>query len=812
MSDRHSKPVASDARQISAGSGTIALSKLVIPAALVLRPEHVETLAPLKITGEMFDAAGVGSVTDAEAREILGINGHSGADLAGILFPYLSPLTGQRVGGRIRLDHPLPDDSGKYISEAGCHHLFFPPQVGNFLRDIRVSAVIVEAEKSALSLRALADRAGRLMLPIAIGGCWGWRRKIGKRALPEGGSEPETGPSPDFDMIAWQGRSAILTFDSNALTNPKVQQARRALTKELSKRGARVLIAEVPAVEGVNGPDDLIAVAGDEAALSMLDAALAAGKEERESAATKLLGLASGCAELFHAGDSCYATITIREHRETHALNSRGFRRWLMKIFFEQCGRAASGETIKSSITTLEGIARFDRDERAVFVRLAEYDGKTYLDLCDETWRVAEIGKQGWSIIESKDCPVRFRRAHGMLALPVPERGGTIAELRQFLNLATKDDFVLAASWLLGAFHPSGPYPVLILHGEQGSAKSTAATVLRNLIDPNLAPRRTEPREPRDMMIAANNGFICSFDNMSRLESWLSDGFCRLSTGGGFGIRTLYSDEDETIFEAKRPIILNGIEELATRGDLLDRSVILYLPRVSDEKRRDESEFWNSFRAAQPRLLGALLDAVSAALRNADSVKLCRLPRMADFAVWVAAAEPALGWEPGTFLRVYEENRQAANDLPLETPVADAMRRLVLPWAGTATQLLAELDSVVDERTRRLKGWPASGRLLSNGLRRLVPNLRKVGINVRFCRDTSHARSRIVNITSESKVGPSSEVSEASNSHIPLDDSSDLTLDPQSDVSGLSSSISGSVDDADDEKHLFPESLCEEPL
>ncbi len=765
-----------------------------------------------RIPRESLEVAGVRFVTDAEARETLGINGHRGADLAGILFPYLSPIAGEHVGGRIRLDHSLPDDGGKYISELGCHHLFFPPHVVNFLRDVRVPAVIVEAEKSALALRALADRSRRPMLPIAIGGCWGWRRKIGKRALPEGGSEPETGPSPDFDMIAWPGRTVIVAFDSNALINPKVQQARRKLVKELFRRGARVLIAEVPAVEGVNGPDDLIAVAGDEAALSTLDAAVAAGKEERESAATRLLGLACGHAELFHSDDSCYATITIAEHRETHALNSRGFRRWLTKIFFEQSGRAASGETIKSSITTLEGIARFECDEHPVFVRLAEHGGKIYLDLCDETWRVVEIGKQDWQIILSRDCPVRFRRAHGMRALPAPVAGGKISDLRTFLNVASEDDFVLALSWLIGAFHPSGPYPLLILHGEQGSAKSTAATVLRELIDPNLAPRRTEPREARDLMIAANNGFICSFDNMSRLENWLSDGFCRLSTGGGFSTRTLYSDDDETIFEAKRPIILNGIEELATRGDLLDRSVILYLPRVSDEKRRDESEFWNTFGAAQPRLLGALLDAVSAALRNAGSVKLCRLPRMADFAVWVAAAEPALGWEPGTFLRVYEDNRDAANDLPLETPLADAVRKLVLPWVGTATQLLAALESVVDERTRRLKGWPSSGRLLSNGLGRLVPNLRKVGISIRFCRDTNHARSRIVQITSETKGCPSSELSEAFNSHIPLDDGSDAARGAQSDVPCSSSSISVSADDADVEKHLFPESVCEEPL
>ena len=242
-------------------------------ATETLRPDHAEHLARFRIPAEMLETAGVRSVTDAEGREALGLHGYQGVDLGGILFPYLSPLTGTRVGGRIRLDHPLPDD-GKYISELGCRRFFFPPHVGNFLHDLSVPVVIVEAEKSALALRGLADRAGRPMLPVAIGGCWGWRRKTGNRALPGGGTEPETGPGPDFDLIVWQRRSVILAFDSNAQTNPKVQQARHALAKELTQRGAHVLVAEVPAVNSVNGPDDLIAVSGDDAMLRVLDSAL----------------------------------------------------------------------------------------------------------------------------------------------------------------------------------------------------------------------------------------------------------------------------------------------------------------------------------------------------------------------------------------------------------------------------------------------------------------------------------------------------------------------------------------------------------
>ncbi|HEV2521804.1 MAG TPA: DUF3987 domain-containing protein [Candidatus Acidoferrales bacterium] len=251
-------------------------------AAEMLRQEHAEHLARFHIPPEMLETTGVRSVTDVEGREALGLQGYLGADLAGILIPYLSPSTGTRVGGRIRLDHPL-SDGGKYISESGCRHFFFPPHVEDFLHDLRLPVVIVEAEKSALAIRAFADRVGQPMLPIAIGGCWGWRRKTGNRTLPCGGAEPETGPGPDFDLVAWQGRATILAFDSNAQSNPKVQQARHAIAKELTQRGAHVLVAEVLAENNVNGPDDLIAISGDDALLRVLDSSLPFGVDSKSA-------------------------------------------------------------------------------------------------------------------------------------------------------------------------------------------------------------------------------------------------------------------------------------------------------------------------------------------------------------------------------------------------------------------------------------------------------------------------------------------------------------------------------------------------
>ena len=231
----------------------------------------------------------------------------------------------------------------------------------------------------------------------------------------------------------------------------------------------------------------------------------------------------------------------------------------------------------------------------------------------------------------------------------------------------------------MACLRPTGPYPVLALHGEQGSAKSTTSRALRALIDPNAAPIRSEPREVRDLMITASNSWMVVYDNLSRLPMWLSDAICRMATGGGFATRELYSDSEESIFNAQRPVVLNGIEELAIRSDLLDRSIMLYLPTIPTKHRRTEAEYWQAFDAAQPQLLGALLSAVSSAIRDQKAVTAPELPRMADFALWAMAAESAFDLPGGlTFLDAYTGNRESANTLALESvPIVRPLAELL---------------------------------------------------------------------------------------------------------------------------------------
>ena len=235
-----------------------------------------------------------------------------------------------------------------------------------------------------------------------------------------------------------------------------------------------------------------------------------------------------------------------------------------------------------------------------------------------------------------------------MRPLPVPERGGSIEQLGKFLNVRSQADFVLAVTWLLAALRGKGPYPALVLSGEQGTAKSTLCAILRALIDPNAASLRALPREDRDLFIAASNGHVLAFDNVSGLPPWLSDTLCRLATGGGFATRQLYTDDDEALFNAKRPIILNGIEDFVTRPDLADRAIVLTLEPIPEERKRSEEELWGVFELERARILGVLLDAVAHGLKRMPETRLAKLPRMADFARWGTACETAF-WPAGAF-------------------------------------------------------------------------------------------------------------------------------------------------------------------
>ena len=466
-----------------------------------------------------------------------------------------------------------------------------------------------------------------------------------------------------------------------------------------------------------------------------------------------LLNLAAE-AELFHTPNmEGFATFAVENpplpgmHRETWPIKSTGFRRWLAREFYQAEGKPPNSEAMGGALNILEAKAHFDGEEHDVYVRVASHfsDGGIYLALGNSLWEAVVITPSGWQVVS--DLPVKFRRSKGMAGLYRPERGGKIWELRPFLNVGSDADFYLIVAWLLAALNPAGPYPILVLQGEQGSAKSTAGRVIRSLVDPGTAPLRSTPREVRDVMISASNSWLLAFDNLSGLPTWLSDVFCRLSTGGGFSTRELWTNGEEAIFDAMRPLILNGISAIATRPDLADRSIIITLPQIAKGARRREKEFWAAFETAQPRIIGALLDAVSAGLRHINQVKLDSYPRMADFCAWITACEPALPWPPGSFMAAYMGNLDEAVEATLEADVVAVVVRKFMEdketWEGSASALLDELSEIAGEKVTRGKTWPKAPNSLSNRLTRTATFLRAVGIEVA----RSKSGDRLISLT-----------------------------------------------------------------
>jgi hypothetical protein len=449
------------------------------------------------------------------------------------------------------------------------------------------------------------------------------------------------------------------------------------------------------------------------------------------------------CEEVFHtASGVAFADFITDGHRETWPIRSKRFRTWLRRCYYQATGSAPSAAVIGSALDLLEARAQFDASERAISIRVAEHAGRLYLDLADEHWRAVEIGADGWRAL---GCPpIRFRRPPGMLPLPVPERGGSIEALRSFLNLSSQNDFVLIVAWLLAALRSGDPYPLLAISGEQGSAKTVLSKVLRALIDPNVAPVRALPREQRELMIAANNGHLLAFDNLSGLSPWLSDALCRLASGGSFAVRQLYSDDEEVLFKAARPTLLNGIEDVIGRSDLADRAIFLTLAPIGEEQRRSETELWREFELARPAILGVLLDAAAHGLRAVGSVHLDRLPRMADFALWATACETAL-WPAGTFTRAYAANRKAAIEgIIAADPIAACVRDFMSErssWTGSAADLLQA--SAERSQTSDSLGWPKNPRALAGHLRRAQTFLRALGIDIAFSRE-GRAGKRVI--------------------------------------------------------------------
>jgi hypothetical protein len=446
----------------------------------------------------------------------------------------------------------------------------------------------------------------------------------------------------------------------------------------------------------------------------------------------ELIELALASLDLFHDRDGTpFATFTVGTRYETVEVRGSSFVEHLARLYYADKRMAASENALEAARQHCAAVATFEGPERLVAVRVGHAEGAIFVDLADDEGDIIKVTPGCWSRIGSHDSPVRFRRPRGTLPLPIPTRGGSLDVLRKFVNLPDEDAWILVRAWLVATL-TKGPYAILAFGGTQDSGKSSTTRHLRNVLDPRTSGLRRFPKDEQGLFIAARQSHVLAFDNLSGVPPAIADALCVLAYGEGFAQRKLYSDADEFTFGGARPVIANGIDDIATRPDLRDRSIVLSLPSLDERHRRTEEELRVAFASAHPAILGALLEAAAVGLRNLPNARLDRLPRMGDFARWSVACEPAFGQPAGSFLQAYRRSRDEAAHIAVETSsVAGAIEawisRYPAGWSGNATELRAELEDVADTES---PDWPRGLKAFANAVRRVAPPLRAVGIEV----------------------------------------------------------------------------------
>lgn len=452
-----------------------------------------------------------------------------------------------------------------------------------------------------------------------------------------------------------------------------------------------------------------------------------------------------------------YAEAPESDHIEVYPLPERGggLRDWLSRRYRELTGRSPHAAALAQALTQIRAEAAI-APVRKVALRVAEAEGALWVDLCTPAREVVRVTADGWTLTREVPETLVFARPPSMRALPYPvSGGGGLAELRGVVNAAADDDYIMFVAAALAALRPGYPYPVLVLLGEAGTGKSFAARVLRYILDPQGdegTALAVLPSTARDLYAIANSCHVLAFDNLSAMPGELSDAMSALATGGGFMARRLYTDSELSISTARRPVVLTGIgssaHDLCSRADLLDRVVGVNLAPIPDDQRMPERDLWAEVRRLAPAVLSDLLDATSTALRHLPSLKLPVLPRLTDFAEWVVAAEPALPWSVGEFMRVYGENRERQVGALLDAdPIAPHLRDLAATgWTGTPAELLSALDDCATESDRKRRDWPGNVRTLGRRLTLLAPALRRLGVEIIRERESKGSRQRSISL------------------------------------------------------------------
>ena len=438
----------------------------------------------------------------------------------------------------------------------------------------------------------------------------------------------------------------------------------------------------------------------------------------------------------------------IETYRENNVnVKSERFKKWIVSQFYNIESKIPTNDNIAKIILLLESRAMNEVNEVLVERRCATVDNCIYYDLKDDSCNVVKVSRDGWEII--KDPPVIFARTKTMYRQVTPERNGNLDILDKWFRYKDENHLILQKVILVASLIPNIARPIQVLHGEKGSSKTSTMKLVRDIIDPAIVPVVSIPKTIDDLAVYISKNYVPCFDNIDTISNQVSDLLCIAVTGGGHTKRKLYTDDEEQVMFFQRFIVLNGINVVATRPDLLDRCILLELERIPPNERKEEKVLREEFEKDKPIILGAIFETLSKAMSIYDQVELNNLGRMADFTRWGYAIAEVLGIGGDKFLEAYLNNQNNANIEALEShPVGFAMYKFMedkTVWSGSPTKLLSELEIVAgfEKIDTTNSNWAKTPNVLSRRLNEIKSNLLDVGIEF----ERSKGKNREIKIT-----------------------------------------------------------------
>lgn len=442
--------------------------------------------------------------------------------------------------------------------------------------------------------------------------------------------------------------------------------------------------------------------------------------------------------EFFHDGtENGYAVVPVKTHREVLQIRSTKYKQHLQKCYYQKKRSSPSKDALHEAIEISEMKALFDGLKKEVEQRIAmTKDKKIYYDLVNEHYQSVKVTKNSCEIIEQQE--VYFLRTQNMKAQVLPnvsiETSMLIGVIRKHFRIKDESDVILFTVWLVTCFFQDMPHAILALFGEKGSAKSTSMRMINKIVDPAQQDVMVMPKKINDLSIMLNNRYMSCFDNIESLSAEQSNLLCMAATGGTYLERTLYSNGDETMRNLMSCIVLNGINVVITKEDLLDRAILIELKRIPTNQRLTEEKIWADFDTDLPMIMGAIFNTLSRAITIRETVELDEVGRMADFSYWGFAIAEALGVTGQAFLDAYLKNQLNANEEALASnPTASAVMALMKQtksWTSSVTRLFQELERIASREhiNTRQQVWPGDASALSKRLKEVKSNLEVVGI------------------------------------------------------------------------------------